>query len=292
MNSATSEGLTLFVGHDEKPYNVFVITAGERRFFGVKRPVSYDPSQRKPDTLSCLVGFDDILGELLDVKTELTGYRFSYRQVLDETLTVSLIDQVDRIELTYPFKRLIDGAEWAQPASYWDARAQMPDTLDADEDFLREQSRRVIRENLSEGSTLFDPACSTGRFLEAVGRAIPNARLIGQDANPNMVALARARLDDAHVGDAGTPKCSDKLADLVICRFLNLDVLTTQQAETIFRRLAECVADDGWMLIIGHTPVLIDRTDMAACGFEVRCMVMLTPANHALYQFYLLRKGD
>src|SRR5687768_3687239 len=53
--------------------------------------------------------------------------------------------------------------------------------------------------DLPAGAVVVDPACGDGRWLLAVGRARPDARLIGIDVDPAAVHAAGLTLDAAGI---------------------------------------------------------------------------------------------
>jgi len=281
MSQIAPAMLTLMVGFDERPYNVFVISIGQRRFFGWKEPV----------TRSCLVAIADVIGELAEWQVTKTGYRLLYSAISSDEVAALVRADVYGTELTYPLRRLVDGQETVQTEAYWSERAATPDALDSDEWFLRDAATQLLAAILQPGDLIYDPACSTGRFLASIGAAMPNCRLLGQELSEPMARLAKTRLDDVRIGSAALPACGDGEASALICRFLNLDVVTSMQALQLFDRLCRCVARGGYVLVLGHTPVLLDQAAMQASGFLLHQSVMLTPDQHALYQFYLLQKS-
>jgi isonocardicin synthase len=290
MSQIATTMLTLMVGFDERPYNVFVISIGQRRFFGWKEPVAFRCDDPAPATRSCLVAFSDVIGELEAWHATDAGYRLSYHAISGDEVAALVHADLHDTELTYPFRRLLDGQETVQTEAYWSARAAAPDGLDDDEWFMRDAAVQLLSPVLQPGDLVFDPACSTGRFLAALGTAMPQCRLRGQELSEPMARLARTRLDDVRIGSAASPACGDGEARALICRFLNLDVVTSSQALQLFDRLCQCVAPGGYLLVLGHTPVLLNQAAMQADGFVLRQSVQLTPDRHALYQFYLLQK--
>ena len=62
---------------------------------------------------------------------------------------------------------------------------------------------------LGERPLVVDPACGDARFLVAVARARPDARLVGIDADPLAIEAARATLQRA--GVEAELRCADAL---------------------------------------------------------------------------------
>lgn len=290
MSRAITATPTLVVGYDERPYNLFVITVGQRRFFGWKEPIAYRLGDPRPANRSCLVAFADVIGELDTWIATETGYHLRYRAISGAEVAALVCAAPLRTELTYPLRRLVDAAETVQTEAYWSARAAEPESLDNDEWFMREAAIRLLAPILQPGDLVFDPACSTGRFLAAIGDAIPHCRLRGQELSEPMAQLAKTRLRDVRTGSATEPACGENEATALICRFLNLDVVTSSQALALFKQLCQCVAPGGHLLLVGHTPILLDQTVMHAAGLILHQSVKLTPHQHALFQFYHLQQ--
>ena len=71
-----------------------------------------------------------------------------------------------------------------------------------------------------DAAAILDVGCGTGALLEAVAAARPEARLLGVDLSPEMIAVSEARLGgraDLAVADAEALPLDDGAADLVIC---------------------------------------------------------------------------
>lgn len=69
-------------------------------------------------------------------------------------------------------------------------------------------------------STILDVGCGTGALLEAIAAAHPDARLLGIDLSPEMIAVARGRLGsgaELRVADAEHLPFADGEADLLVC---------------------------------------------------------------------------
>ena len=62
------------------------------------------------------------------------------------------------------------------------------------EETLRETLSRL---ELEPGESLLDVGCGTGVLLEALSISVPNANLSGADPSPEMLKMARKRLDEA-----------------------------------------------------------------------------------------------
>jgi S-adenosylmethionine-diacylgycerolhomoserine-N-methlytransferase len=81
--------------------------------------------------------------------------------------------------------------------------------------YLLGRDRMIRGLDLSEGQSLLEVGCGTGRNLAVVARHFPEARLFGLDISSEMLVTARAKL--AHLGSAVT------LRELDASRYLAAD---------------------------------------------------------------------
>jgi isonocardicin synthase len=231
-----------------------------------------------------------IAGALEYVHLDGSEYHVHYLPMCPDEIAIVFRAADATCELHYPLKRVVKGRETAQPPEYWDGRAVNPDSMDADEVVLREAAAATLVGKLVDGKVIYDPACSSGAFLAFLKQRFPGVRAVGQDRSAAMVAIARARMDECYLGDSSQPRCGPAAADVVVCRHLNLDVVTSDEAKALFGTAAQVLRPGGWMIILGHTPVLLSSAWMEAQGFEVLVRCGFTPSRHAAFQFYLLRR--
>ncbi|KIO77843.1 hypothetical protein TH53_06810 [Pedobacter lusitanus] len=280
----------VIVGFNDKPFDIFLLKLDNLHLVGRKTPARINIADEKSRRKSCLVEPDMLFGKLIKFAELTEGYEIIYQKLPDEVIQdkFALISPLD--ELIYPLKRLIDGQEVAQPEEYWNNCATDVSLLDDDEIFLREMTGNILMEYLVPGSIVYDPACSTGAFLAHLKKISPEICTVGQDLNPNMIAIAKERVDKVCAGNSLIPVCSEKSVDVVICRHLNLDVVTSEVAKELFLAAAESLKIGGVMVVIGHTPILITSAWMEEQGFNVLRRNCVTPYAHAVFQLYLFIK--
>lgn len=184
-----------------------------------------------------------------------------------------------------------DGCEQLCSDQDWVCDNALARRLDADEEHFREYSVTLLESWLKPGAVLHDPACSTGTYIAHLAARFPHCRFVGSDRSPSMIDYARARHGDGaihfQVMDA---EHSSIACDVLILRFLNAEVTTRLHAERLLRRLAAHVRPAGWLILFGHTPVLVDVHYLAQeLGFTViRCLG--TRSGHTeLFEFYVLQ---
>ncbi|MGB9999213.1 class I SAM-dependent methyltransferase [Streptomyces pseudogriseolus] len=220
-------------------------------------------------------------------------FYFTPRPAAEHAAVLARAAKDHEADIDFPFPRLdSDWNEALVPAHVWDGSAELADNLDPDEAHFRAAAAVVLRDVVRPGDTVYDPACSTGRFVSSLGEVFPECRIMASDASAAMVDLARRRIPDAFVADGlGTPVAEESVQVLVI-RFLNAEVLSADTAVAGFRSLVRLIAPGGHALVFGHTPVLPAVRHLAAeCGLEVRSAVAARPGTEdEVFQFYLLRR--
>jgi isonocardicin synthase len=276
---------------DAKPFDVFVFHVGPLQLVGTKTPARRWPATGAPLHKGCLIEPVMIAGALEQVQLNGPEYQVSYFPLNPEEISVAFRAADVTCDLLFPLRRLVTGRETAQPPAYWDGRASNPDSLDGDEVVLREAVAELLAERLTGGQVVYDPACSSGAFLAFLKQRFPGIRAVGQDRSAAMIAIARTRVDECHLGDSLRPLCRLETADVVICRHLNLDVVTSDEAKGLFCAAARALRPEGWMIVLGHTPVLVSSVWMEAQGFQALARCDFTPSRHAVFQLYLLRRS-
>lgn len=115
---------------------------------------------------------------------------------------------------------------------------------------------------LPTGGLVVDPACGDGRWLVAVARARPDARLVGLDIDPAAIEAARATLRsegvEAHL------ECCDALAEGAVPR---ADLIVGNPPFVRPQNLPRAVREDVWR----RFSVATDKCDLYACFVE-RCL--------------------
>ena len=73
-------------------------------------------------------------------------------------------------------------------------------------------------------------------------------------------------------------------------KFLNGGVVDTECAYRLFDGLVEKVTDDGYVLCIGHTPVLIGKEQFEDKNLEVLDKVGYDKKSDSVFQYYLAKR--
>lgn len=286
----TPELKTLEVAKDHKPFDVFVLCVGSIGLVGRKTEARIEPT---PDALrhkGCLVEPSMMLGRLIRMRSDGDHYLVDYEPLSSQLIAALYAAADESCELLFPLSRRIAGRERAQPPEYWDARAKDFDRLDADESVLRQVVCDALAEDIAPEAVVYDPACSSGAFLAHLKGRFPSIHTVGQDRSAAMLDIARARVDEVYQGDSIISACRPGRADVVVCRHLNLDVVTSPEAKRLFVSAARSLRKGGIMVVVGHTPVLLRGEWMRRRGFTSLASCGFTPRRHAVLQLYVLRR--
>ncbi|MBK8161374.1 MAG: class I SAM-dependent methyltransferase [Rhodospirillaceae bacterium] len=194
-------------------------------------------------------------------------------------------------ELEFPFALLgPDRRELVSPPEFWTQGSDLAELLDAGERHLRDFTRQIIPTlKLSRNAIVFDPACSTGTFLVSIGEAFPEFQLYGADISPRMVELARTRLQQVEVATIGQFSSTIAGSELLVLRFLNAEVMRSEEAASYFAGFADRLPSKSYMLIMGYTPIAISIPYLASQhGLSV--IRSIGGWQGMIFQFYVLRK--
>lgn len=196
-------------------------------------------------------------------------------------------------DIEFPF-RYIDqrtGKEKRCARCGWKISPEKAQNLANGEEHFRKYTKAYFKKIIKSGYLLYDPACSTGRFLSSVKQNFPGCRTVGQDLSKEMTAYARNYLDDIYTGDALKSPLPDSSVDIMFLRFLNSEIVTERKARLLFRALKKKVKAGGQMVLFGHTPVLLkkhyflrqtDLTLLQTSGYD--------PKTSSIFQYYVLKK--
>lgn len=87
------------------------------------------------------------------------------------------------------------------------------------------------------------------------------------------------------------PKIEAGSADFCFVRFLNSEVVKSSEAEALLTALLPTVKKGGYVIIFGHTPVLLSSANYRALPeFEVIQCIASAVDNSGIFQYYVLKK--
>lgn len=202
------------------------------------------------------------------------------------------IRSTSNAEITFPFPYLTKSEfrEIESQPEGWTLCEDTAEDLARGEREICQFTIEFLRDFKFENKTLYDPACSTGHFLQALKQAYPSCRTVGQDLSKDMVRYARQFVDKVYHGDAIHSKIKDESVDMIFCRFLNSEVVTTEYAGQLFDAIAKRLKPDGYLFVLGHTPILLNAAYFTKSGFKVIRTHGYDEPSQCIFQFYVLQK--
>lgn len=199
-------------------------------------------------------------------------------------------------EVWYPHVQLlgVSHKEKTTPSDGWVVDEVRAFFLGMGEEEIRRYTATKMIEwygsNRGQGLIVYDPACSTGQFLKNIKDHLPLAHTIGQELSQQMVSMAGQRVDEVHFGDSINPAVRNDSVDIVFFRFLNGEVVITESAHKLFASLLRSVKSGGRVVVLGHTPILIDGPFMESFGLSMQQAIGVSADEKSVFQYYVLRK--
>jgi isonocardicin synthase len=289
MNSQSDD--SILVSISKKPFDIFTLHLNNAVIIGKKTPARLYPEKDSIRKKCCMIENTMILGWLKNVTRVGDNYQINFTPT-DTLENKTIFNQIDLLtNLSYPLLRYVEGKETKQSYEYWEKQAVNPKQLDKDEEEIRRAVIAHLVKFLNPGHVVYDPACSTGTFLSSIKEAFPEVITIGQDINAQMIEIAKSKVDQVFLGDSSNPACAPDSVDVVICRHLNLDVVTSKEAKLLFTKISKILKLEGIMIVIGHTPILLQCDWMENQGFKVLNRTARSSEGHAIFQLYILQKA-
>lgn len=145
-----------------------------------------------------------LMGEFegLRFTREHVDFHFTARSAGEHAAVLARAAKDGEADIDFPFPRTDDSwNETLVPPHVWDGTDELAEMLDADEAHFRAVAPVVLRDVIRPGDTIYDPACSTGRFVHSLAEAFPESRVRASDVSERMVVAARRLIPDAFVAD-------------------------------------------------------------------------------------------
>jgi isonocardicin synthase len=287
--------------HWDLPQSIFFLTFNigptKYRLTGRKLLSDLWIQNKIPEIHCSFITAGMILGVFSDLRiSEASVNVFHHPLTNGEKLRImkEITDQrIDNVELIYPFSLLRESSrkELCSPTDGWVVDDAFDVMLGCGEEKIRAYTIKFLKTLNSKNLVLFDPACSTGVFLSTLKNAFPDSFTIGQDLSKQMVGFSKTRVDEVHWGNAMKPKISPGSADVVFVRFLNSEVVTSAEAEQLLTALLPTVKTGNYMVIFGHTPVLLSSAHLSMIdNFIVKQCIGTADDKSGIFQYYVLQR--
>ena len=201
-----------------------------------------------------------------------------------------------KIEISYPVAQLlgIHKMEKVTPKDGWVVDKERAEFLSLGEEVIRDYTLKFLRKtvNINETFKVYDPACSTGKFLSVIKKTFSNALTVGQELSRQMVEYAKENggVDEVYCGDSIRPAVQPESMDFVFFRFLNGEVVSTDYAKKLFTSLSNTIKKGGYAILFGHTPVLLDAEWIVAQNFKIVQLNGHTEDNGFVFQYMVFQR--
>lgn len=276
-----------------EPARIFLFSVGERWYVGYKTLSDYFVYHDVPGLLCSRVYWHHVLGLLDTFRTSDADVRVAFQPLAIAERREAFDAISSTTPIVHPFVNHSErGREETSSTEGWAVTEERIVSLGVTEEHIRRYTKDLFRPqftDLAQEIRAYDPACSTGHFLADFASINPvRIRTIGQDLSQQMTDYAAERLEEVHQGDAITPSPAPSSVDILFCRFLNAEVVSTRRARDLLPRLATTIREGGTMVLLGHSPVLLDVLDLEAAGLQV---LQTTARQHDyVFQYYVCRK--
>ena len=196
------------------------------------------------------------------------------------------------LDVQFPFKYLnfYTGKEKCSPDTGWSLNPEKVVYLGYGEQHIREYTVKFLKDIIKKDFVVYDPACSTGQFLNTIKINYNFCKTIGQDLSKEMVDYAKEYVDEIYCGDSINSPIPDESVDIMFFRFLNSEVVTTEYAYKLFDNLLSKLKKGGLAIIFGHTPVLIKSDYFSNIGLKVHQSIAYDEQRECIFQYYVLEK--
>lgn len=280
------------------PQSYFCFRVGDKLILGRKHLSDLVLSKGLPGLFCCRISKEMILGDLCNFRVSEDGIEFVYKVVTrkqKEFYFKKLLSD-SKIEISYPVTQLLGPCkmEKGTPKDGWVVDKERAEFLSLGEEIIRNYTIKFLKEiiDVNEIFKVYDPACSTGKFLSTIKKAFSNALTIGQELSKQMVEYAKESggVDEVYFGDSIVPAVQPESMDFVFFRFLNGEVVSTNYAKKLFLSLSTTIKRGGYAILFGHTPVLLDAEWIVAQNFKTVQLNGHTEDYRFVFQYMVFQK--
>jgi hypothetical protein len=277
------------------PENIFILSGNGIRQVVGRKTLSSLYFSKKINALNCnrirasmLLGYLDSCTR--NEKDVLVSY---FPFTTGEKLKIFDSIKNDRqVDIYYPFNHesYKTNREICASSQGWNLSPEKIDYLGYGEKHVRAYTSTVLEKYLKNAAILYDPACSTGQFLNDIKSHYPKVYTIGHDLSASMIEYAKQYLDESMVVDARNSPVKKASVDILFLRFLNARVVVKNDAYGLFDFLVEKVKPGGLVVYFGHTPTLIQQEYFLERGFKILQNNGLDKRTSSVFQYYVLEK--
>jgi hypothetical protein len=210
---------SVFEKFSHNPQGYFMFKVGDRIVIGRKYLSDLVLHRELPEIFCCKISSDMILGFFKNIRISEEGIEFGYIacSLAEKRKYFSQLLNDPNIEIHYPAVQLPgkEKNEKVTPDCGWVVDKERAEFLSIGEDILRQYTIYFLNSVVKDRQKTFyvyDPACSTGKFLTTIKRYFKNAHTIGQELSKSMVEYAKnsGGVDEVYHGNAIVPAVAEK----------------------------------------------------------------------------------
>lgn len=287
------------VDENEAEDRVFLIEFGDRyKLVGYKILVDYFKNKGNGfSDIDSRITVDMLLGiyEKIQIEKGKVSIKFYSLESSEKRYIFNLIKRKVDVEICYPIVLKTESCRMPRWEEIWAGRSMAKteeeniEFLSNTEPHLRKYTEEVLKKNDMHKFVIYDPACSTGEFLEYVKQKFKDAYTIGHDMDENMINIAKKRVDEFACCNAFESSIESEYVDVLALRFLNYAVVNRVEAEKLFKQLVKKVKKGGLVVCFGHTPVLLSGLFFEEYTVEIIGKVGYEEASDSIFQYYAMR---
>lgn len=293
FNKILNRKIESFIDYDYNlPQNIFIIKKYKGRLIVGRKIRSILRIENKINAINCsMITSPMLLGflksrSLKNRKINIEYYPFTNEEKL---FIFNEIKKDRTLDIYYPYKYrdYYSNKEETSPKDGWSFNPEKKEYLGYGEIHFRKYTKLYLENNIKNYNIVYDPACSTGEFLNDYKKAFPSSHTIGHDLSQEMINYAKDFVDESLCCNAINSPLKDKSVDLMFLRFLNSEVVSTRMAYKIFRVLVKKMKKRGTIICFGHTPVLLKKEDFIKCGLKPIICNGYDIERNAIFQYYV-----
>ena len=293
-NSNKKKIAILYQGFQDYPQSIFIFKYGNLNIVGKKYQSDLCFTNKLPGVFCSKITAPMILGIVQREQITQDGILVFYDPFTNamKNLVFDYLISDRGIDIYYPYAQLLSEKklEKTSPSDGWKFEGDRGEALGTGEAELRKYTIHFLRTVPTKNKIVFDPACSTGEFLANIKVHFPSVKTIGQELSPTMVKEAKKRVDVVYLGDSIISPVKNESVDFIFFRFLNGEVVTTEQAYNLLNALVKKCKIGGYIVVFGHSPVLVASEVMTDIGLTKIQYNGVSEDKSSVFQYYIYRK--
>ena len=293
LNNICNRKIAIFEDYDYNlPQNIFLLKSYKGKIIVGRKIRSILRIENKINAINCsMITAPMLLGFLKSRNLKDRKIKIEYYPFINEEkkFIFNEIKKNRKIDIYYPYKYrdFYTGKEETSPETGWTFNPEKKEYLGYGEVHFRDFTNQFLKNISNSYYYIYDPACSTGEFLDDYKKNFPNSYTIGHDLSQEMIEYAKDYVDESCCCNAIDSPLKDNSVDLMFLRFLNSEVVSTRVAYKILKVLIHKVKKGGLIICFGHTPVLIKREKFQELGLKIVISNGYNKERDAIFQYYV-----